>query len=135
MGLSPRVRGNLVPLSQAIQRDGPIPASAGEPGCRAPAARRPGAYPRECGGTRWLSTLKLSEEGLSPRVRGNQAIAPERESRGGPIPASAGEPPGPAWPVGCLRAYPRECGGTIQIPSGALAGAGLSPRVRGNPRC
>ena len=32
------------------------------------------------------------------------------------------------------RVYPRVCGGTLETPPAAAGGAGLSPRVRGNPR-
>ena len=63
-----------------------------------------GVYPRVCGGTRVTSHLKLSPQGLSPRVRGNLSVAAFLWWAIGSIPACAGEP----------------------------LGEGLSPRVRGN---
>ncbi len=72
--------------------------------------------------------------GLSPRVRGNH--------RGGgcgvgslrSIPACAGEPPLSTSTTQRPTVYPRVCGGTWQERMCWLRGAGLSPRVRGNPR-
>ena len=53
---------------------------------------------------------------------------------GGSIPACAGEPP-----IGAPRqpdsgVYPRVCGGTWRVRTLGRGFAGLSPRVRGNPR-
>ena len=50
-GLSPRVRGNPLPVGHERTFTGSIPACAGEPvsGARGPAMR--GVYPRVCGGT------------------------------------------------------------------------------------
>ena len=91
-GLSPRVRGNLLPFRLGKNRPGPIPAGAGEPKfCRLQPQMR-GAYPRGCGGTITDDIDERLEEGLSPRVRGNltkRALAPDES---GPIPAGAGEP-------------------------------------------
>ena len=70
--------------------------------------------------------------GLSPRVRGNPARRHLHYAIRGSIPACAGEP------VICRRSrrgrwvYPRVCGGTRRGPRRAVAGQGLSPRVRGN---
>ena len=50
-GLSPRVRGNLVEIVQAVDRLGSIPASAGEPERAEVDLAKPRVYPRECGGT------------------------------------------------------------------------------------
>ena len=72
------------------------------------------------------------EQGLSPRVRGNQPVHDDANIRLGSIPARAGEPVlDQPFPLE-IRVYPRACGGTLwPVPrSGAVAG--LSPRVRGN---
>ena len=39
------------------------------------------------------------------------------------------------WPLAWsrVRVYPRVCGGTDAVAAGVVQGAGLSPRVRGNP--
>ena len=65
IGLSPRLRGNLLLLSYFGYYHGSIPAPAGEP--------------RACGGT--------------PRLRGNLAFAFATLELGRSIPAPAGEPP------------------------------------------
>ena len=131
-GLSPRVRGNLQLGFDRRQKEGSIPACAGEP----IEAEHPGfldeVYPRVCGGTIWVYVEKDKSWGLSPRVRGNR-----RRRRGFPahhrsIPACAGEP-GPL--AGCPRrcgVYPRVCGGTSIARAPPMATCGLSPRVRGN---
>ena len=71
-GLSPRVRGNRVP----IREGGSVH----------------GVYPRVCGGTGHPDALGLEETGLSPRVRGNRDIVGCIARRIGSIPACAGEP-------------------------------------------
>ena len=50
-------------------------------------------------------------KGLSPRVRGNQALPVDQALR---------------------KVYPRVCGGTITHHATRCARRGLSPRVRGN---
>ena len=73
-GLSPRMRGNLSPADQSGIDWRSIPAYAGEPperrtrgcGCR--------VYPRVCGGTRGCWRKRLSQSGLSPRMRGNPEV-------------------------------------------------------------
>ena len=133
-GLSPRVRGNLQAQAEAVERLGSIPACAGEPlgaGHRG-AARR--VYPRVCGGTKPKGRPFPSSLGLSPRVRGNHGVQDANPRRPGSIPACAGEPP----PRGLRRhrrgVYPRVCGGTVRVRIVLSPVAGLSPRVRGNPR-
>ena len=153
-GLSPRVRGNPRDEDVADLLLGSIPASAGEPRSGSCGGFRSGVYPRECGGTlercvQFFSAGGLSrecggtevtlwerstQEGLSPRVRGNQRRRGEDGVGFGSIPASAGEPRccdiRANWP----GVYPRECGGTCEATERIEAGWGLSPRVRGNRR-
>ena len=132
VGLSPRVRGNLGRQPrQAVDR-GSIPASAGEPPRRHRIGCATRVYPRECGGTPWVTASACAGEGLSPRVRGNQVPIVVRLRRVGSIPASAGEPPPCAPRQDVHQVYPRECGGTENAAARRLPGAGLSPRVRGN---
>ena len=132
-GLSPRVRGNhLIPAGIA-QREGSIPACAGEPvtGVSYPGAS--GVYPRVCGGTPHPHPHRLCVLGLSPRVRGNRvlavlAVTPERS-----IPACAGEPLRTRICRTGQTVYPRVCGGTLSPVDYTYTLDGLSPRVRGNP--
>ena len=70
-GLSPRVRGNLVPVLVDAHDLGSIPACAGEPRPGRPFCRRRRVYPRVCGGTAPSRSLPSRTRGLSPRVRGN----------------------------------------------------------------
>ena len=133
MGLSPRVRGNRARPSQAGRGGGSIPARAGEPtSWSCPPSAAP-VYPRACGGT--LLTVRGSElqAGLSPRVRGNHAVASVGSSLLGSIPARAGEPGSATGATATLTVYPRACGGTPKTRPAPVMPPGLSPRVRGNP--
>ena len=72
-GLSPRMRGN-----QTINIDqdaglGSIPAHAGKPVLSSCVSLGIGVYPRACGETDDDQRLIQLFEGLSPRMRGNQA--------------------------------------------------------------
>ena len=91
-GLSPRMRGNR---PTPAGRGGPrrsIPAYAGEPRRAAVARCGHQVYPRVCGGTPYDPGPVPNNDGLSPRMRGNQApaVRPARAIRS--IPAYAGEP-------------------------------------------
>ena len=92
VGLSPRVRGNLVGRDRHHLAVGSIPACAGEPRswCKARGAAR--VYPRVCGGTHRQSHEGPGGGGLSPRVRGNPIADKVLAHRPGSIPACAGEP-------------------------------------------
>ncbi len=133
-GLSPRVRGN--PCIPCTDRSafGSIPARAGEP--RPPACQpcQPWVYPRACGGTSIEARNVRHDEGLSPRVRGNQALAEPVTFETGSIPARAGEPVRPGSRAELRRVYPRACGGTASRHHCRTSALGLSPRVRGNLR-
>ena len=131
-GLSPRVRGNLgCPLGVGGP-DGSIPACAGEPPSASGAGVTTAVYPRVCGGTTGFNQSGQDNDGLSPRVRGNQApdaigLAPFRS-----IPACAGEPARQKTSLESSTVYPRVCGGTSMDLIPARSPGGLSPRVRGN---
>ncbi len=109
-----------------------LPACAGEPEQSCPPPEPAGVYPRVCGGTTMSPKISPSRDGLSPRVRGNHQLRPGTGVSYRSIPACAGEPAGQPY-NGCgRRVYPRVCGGTGGHRHRALAGGGLSPRVRGN---
>ena len=112
-GLSPRVRGNLRRFTSRLYHAGSIPARAGEPNSAWQIRRPRPVYPRACGGTINGMPLIVCENGLSPRVRGNQLRRPHRQPHRG--------------------VYPRACGGTPWPPGRERPTRGLSPRVRGNP--
>ena len=97
---------------------GPIPAYAGEPMCGASQGGISGAYPRVCGGTVNVAMPTTRDEGLSPRMRGNQARTPLVPQAVGPIPAYAGEPCNRGGGRADDGAYPRVCGGTVMPPVG-----------------
>ena len=128
------MRGNLT----FIPRDGDlprsIPACAGEPDASYGLVYHMPVYPRVCGGTPSSRVDDVLGAGLSPRVRGNLDRDLTTAARTGSIPACAGEPSRVILTVSLVPVYPRVCGGT---PWGDLEDegvAGLSPRVRGNPR-
>ena len=72
LGLSPRVRGNLSGRHAVDHEPGPIPACAGESVRMPHEISHSTAYPRVCGGINGVLSDVQDEEGLSPRVRGNQ---------------------------------------------------------------
>ncbi len=131
-GLSPRVRGNPPAVVCRLLHLRSIPAGAGEPpvgDCRASVCR---VYPRGCGGTDVATLPWGTEEGLSPRVRGNHDQVPDAPVDRGSIPAGAGEPHETMREQVPLGVYPRGCGGTHPARISSMLACGLSPRVRGN---
>ena len=115
--------------------DGSIPACAGEPILISSWRRFHSVYPRVCGGTLHRRRSLAATTGLSPRVRGNLALALITPDGTGSIPACAGEPC--ARHPCCTRCsgdevYPRVCGGTTLCLRRNRVLRGLSPRVRGN---
>ena len=90
------------------------------------------AYPRERGATREVDAGRHGLGGLSPRARGNRCILLSPQHEGGPIPASAGQPPCSTDEPARHRAYPRERGATVLARITEKPTRGLSPRARGN---
>ena len=70
-GLSPRVRGNPIPLPAGSLTRRSIPACAGEPPSLCTTVAMLRVYPRVCGGTMGEGMDEPCSHGLSPRVRGN----------------------------------------------------------------
>ena len=101
-----------------------------------------------------MDHYRTSQEGLSPRVRGNHDLGVGAVGFVGSIPARAGKPRligagsigKRVYPRACGETpsseiatwpnwvYPRACGETRTALRGSLGSQGLSPRVRGNPR-
>ena len=131
-GLSPRVRGNPSHPGVKPARRRSIPACAGEPRSPGRRRRRPGVYPRVCGGTPNDTAQAGLGRGLSPRVRGNLLDPFVGSGTTGSIPACAGEPCGQGDGFAVRRVYPRVCGGTWCLTTCPGSFRGLSPRVRGN---
>ena len=75
MGLSPRVRGNRSLSWRQRNQTRSIPACAGEPSRSSVAAWMLRVYPRVCGGTGRIVSIRGRDRGLSPRVRGNRRSA------------------------------------------------------------
>ena len=140
MGLSPRLRGNLILNENANLRFGSIPAPAGEPTTGVGGLCLLRVYPRACGGNRFIVYLTVYFTGSIPAPAGEPdasggsipAPAGEPDASGGSIPAPAGEPPTETGPASCTWVYPRACGGTRLIARLDQLPSGLSPRLRGN---
>ena len=132
LGLSPRVRGNRAGEGGGPDRQGSIPAGAGEPLAKPYPSVCHRVYPRGCGGTAVHETHRTKAKGLSPRVRGNHDPLWDGQLKRGSIPAGAGEPVLFIDDGQVAMVYPRGCGGTAGSVTDALQGDGLSPRVRGN---
>ena len=112
LGLSPRLRGNLVSSLWNGQRSRSIPAPAGEPHRQVSVSIHARVYPRACGGTEPAPRATLSGWGLSPRLRGNRTKLIPKITKLGSIPAPAGEPAGRWYERFGEPVYPRACGGT-----------------------
>ena len=131
-GLSPLTRGNLARPSSAHPVPGPIPAHAGQPSSRRPAASRRRAYPRSRGATCSSTVTRCSMRGLSPLTRGNPSRPGRRQKLRGPIPAHAGQPSAQGMSQAISGAYPRSRGATRAQASELRRAYGLSPLTRGN---
>ncbi len=132
-GLSPRMRGYRRSTSGPAFRSRSIPADAGLP--RPRRRRRQGnkVYPRGCGATQHYSRRRESIRGLSPRMRGYQAVREALPSSRGSIPADAGLPKVNLFNEGATGVYPRGCGATQSRALATCKHEGLSPRMRGYP--
>ena len=84
-----------------------------------------------CGGSLTEGVLRVSRNGLSPRVRGKQTLSRIQGRRGRSIPACAGEAAFPSLWFPLFGVYPRVCGGSADALDANSANDGLSPRVRG----
>ena len=131
-GLSPRLRGNLLPRSSGLVVLRSIPALAGEPRCASSAFSLCRVYPRACGGTYLRELVRSRLRGLSPRLRGNHYVASPEKRFFRSIPALAGEPFCSRGSIAGLMVYPRACGGTCCSGCFLPLPRGLSPRLRGN---
>ena len=92
MGLSPRVRGNLLSIRGDRYFLRSIPARAGEPHSAYHLCLQRTVYPRACGGTGTVMITWPEDQGLSPRVRGNLPSKQVASRSIRSIPARAGEP-------------------------------------------
>ena len=120
-------------LREEVQEEGSIPACAGEPSTLQGQSNGNTVYPRVCGGTSASCQCSPTEQGLSPRVRGNPPNVVVRCLLIRSIPACAGEPHAALSNEIGGWVYPRVCGGTLLGDSAIDGCRGLSPRVRGNP--
>ena len=111
-GLSPRVRGNLRGFDHGFARIRSIPACAGQPIRPKLRPWTVRVYPRVCGATIQRIREKTGEVGLSPRVRGNRLGPRGPAGPQGSIPACAGQPPSRCPRPSLTRVYPRVCGAT-----------------------
>ncbi len=134
IGLSPRVRGNLIQRRRGLGPRGSIPACTGEPGAGIRTNGPCRVYPRVYGGTLVDDGHLIEAHGLSPRVRGNPRGGGFCACRARSIPACTGEPKACTRRKSSLRVYPRVYGGTAPRMNMGMDALGLSPRVRGNLR-
>ena len=126
------MRGNRLARCARLNKVRSIPACAGEPSYLRYVVIMYKVYPRVCGGTDIMLTITTKYGGLSPRVRGNPALACACETVSRSIPACAGEPDYESVETVSVKVYPRVCGGTRLRESKERRCDGLSPRVRGN---
>ena len=130
----PRLRGNPVTRLAVRASERSIPALAGEPKGILEDGLVAWVYPRACGGTHIVTSVKVQVNGLSPRLRGNREYKPDKAVLIGSIPALAGEPMAASSLARLFPVYPRACGGTWRNIGDNGLSRGLSPRLRGNHR-
>ena len=134
LGLSPRMRGNHNFGLGSVAGFGSIPTHAGKPRSSISYIIRTGVYPHACGETR-LSLLRPEhEKGLSPRMRGNPLTRARPAVALGSIPTHAGKPVRHHPCSYLVGVYPHACGETVPFRIDGFRCAGLSPRMRGNPK-
>ena len=130
-GSSPRVRGEGVRVTGVGARPGIIPAGAGRRDGEGGFEAFGGDHPRGCGEKSRSSSVRVSEMGSSPRVRGEGLCLRRGRLWLGIIPAGAGR--SVKWCFGAVshRDHPRGCGEKAGLSGMVSSRAGSSPRVRG----
>ncbi len=131
-GRSPRLRGSHRSGGLRRQRNGSIPASAGEPHCALRGTRAARVDPRVCGGAVWGSDLHPPPKGRSPRLRGSRYVLCMDTKPTRSIPASAGEPSRGVETTIQSWVDPRVCGGAEAERRRRHRPRGRSPRLRGS---
>ena len=131
-GPSPRVRGSHWRACRQPTMSGSIPARAGEPPSDTCAPRPIRVHPRACGGADNATSIRRSERGPSPRVRGSRAFDAATRDALRSIPARAGEPLSAAATAFVRAVHPRACGGAAPPRRQRPRTTGPSPRVRGS---
>ena len=130
-GSSPRVRGTPCRDLRAVCAAGIIPACAGNTPSAAVGGSRIWDHPRVCGEHYVDSAINPTYAGSSPRVRGTPVHGVEQISRGGIIPACAGNTRVVEVAAGLVGDHPRVCGEHCAVSFAWAASVGSSPRVRG----
>ena len=133
-GSSPRMRGKPRHREVFHHWCRLIPAYAGKTRYTAMSSEDDRAHPRVCGENRLAASLRSSQAGSSPRMRGKQPSGVLRASVTGLIPAYAGKTPAIALRNAFDRAHPRVCGENFSVKFQPPSSAGSSPRMRGKPR-
>ena len=110
-GPSPRGRGSQATLHRRLDRDGSIPAWAGEPRVFNSEGNHVKAHPRVGGGASpWIAPAS-SRCGPSPRGRGSHVVGEQQGRPRRSIPAWAGEPRDAVDAAELRRVHPRVGGG------------------------
>ncbi len=130
-GSSPRLRGTGGSRWADLRTHRFIPAPAGNGGHRTDPHHRTPVHPRACGERRASNRSSPSNPGSSPRLRGTASRRRVFSPGVRFIPAPAGNgASGRSWP-GARSVHPRACGERAALPTGRMASAGSSPRLRG----
>ena len=130
-GLSPRVRGILLPADADEPDDRSIPACTGNPWPPALPRLCWRVYPRVYGESMPLKDDLTSAHGLSPRVRGIRRRGTQVGRPARSIPACTGNPPSARAAATSDTVYPRVYGESNVSSFVSVSFIGLSPRVRG----
>ena len=133
MGSSPRVRGTRRLDLEQERVTGIIPACAGNTAPRALSCTAAWDHPRVCGEHTFITPLRASFWGSSPRVRGTPEYRQLPVHVPGIIPACAGNTIVGGGSIEYARDHPRVCGEHQTNLANQQTMQGSSPRVRGTP--
>ena len=132
-GSSPRMRGTHSDSAPGANRDGIIPAHAGNT-CMSSRRRHPKRdHPRACGEHGLFTGILAANPGSSPRMRGTRRRSAVAMLKAGIIPAHAGNTRCRSVVRRGPRDHPRACGEHDKQENEGGALQGSSPRMRGTP--
>ena len=133
-GSSPHARGRDLGRADRRQREGFIPACAGESSNRRRSTTRAKVHPRMRGGEDRSRASGEASGGSSPHVRGRAAAVLRASKGAGFIPACAGERGRPRRGGRSTWVHPRMRGGELGVSRSDALALGSSPHARGRDR-
>ena len=127
------MRGTQIFLLVGLEREGIIPAHAGNTSICRTRLLASRDHPRACGEHSRFVFFNFGVSGSSPRMRGTPSMSQNRPCVWGIIPAHAGNTSRHGATVRRSWDHPRACGEHLLLIGGLESPSGSSPRMRGTP--